>query len=286
MKKTSLMKNSLVLTGFSLAMRIAGIAFSMYVAAGVGAEGMGLYQLTYSAFTLAVTMATAGISVAVTRVLTEEQGLRRRGSERPVMRCALGYAALVSLTAAACVLLGSEYIGGVLLSDARTALSLRVLAPALPMMSLSSCFKGHLLAVRRPIQIAVSDAIEQVVEVACPADESFTDSSAYDSHISVINEIHELLISDLSRRYTIEELSSMFHINQTTLKAAFKTVFGKSIAAYMKEYRIKRAMEFLTATDMSVSEISSMVGYENQSKFTQAFKSVTGILPKDYRKKE
>ena len=66
-KKTSLMKNSLVLTGFSLAMRIAGIAFSMYVAAGVGAEGMGLYQLTYSAFTLAVTMATAGISVAMLR---------------------------------------------------------------------------------------------------------------------------------------------------------------------------------------------------------------------------
>lgn len=141
-------------------------------------------------------------------------------------------------------------------------------------------------AAKTPRSQVLHDMIEQVVEVACPADESFTDSSAYDSHISVINEIHELLISDLSRRYTIEELSSMFHINQTTLKAAFKTVFGKSIAAYMKEYRIKRAMEFLTATDMSVSEISSMVGYENQSKFTQAFKSVTGILPKDYRKKE
>ena len=104
-------------------MRVAGIAFSMYVAAGVGAEGMGLYQLTYSAFTLAVTMATAGISVAVTRVLTEEQGMNRRGSERPVMRCALSYAALVSLAAAVCVLLGSGYIGRVLLSDERTVLS-------------------------------------------------------------------------------------------------------------------------------------------------------------------
>ena len=164
-KKPSIIKNSLVLTGFSIAMRVAGIAFSMYVAAGVGAEGMGLYQLTYSAFALAVTMATAGISVAVTRVLTEEQGMNRRGSERPVMRCALTYAALVSLAAAVCVLLGSGYIGRVLLSDERTVLSLRVLAPALPMMSLSSCFKGHLLAVRRPIQIAVSDVIEQVVEV-------------------------------------------------------------------------------------------------------------------------
>lgn len=125
--KTSIMKNSLVLTGFSIAMRVAGIAFSMYVAAGVGAEGMGLYQLTYSAFTFAVTLATAGISVAVTRVLTEEQGMKRRGSERPVMRCALIYASLISLTAAVCVLLGSGYIGRVLLSDERTVLSLRVL---------------------------------------------------------------------------------------------------------------------------------------------------------------
>ena len=122
-------ENSLVLTGFSIAMRVAGIAFSMYVAAGVGAEGMGLYQLTYSAFTFAVTLATAGISVAVTRVLTEEQGMKRRGSERPVMRCALIYASLISLTAAVCVLLGSGYIGRVLLSDERTVLSLRVLAP-------------------------------------------------------------------------------------------------------------------------------------------------------------
>lgn len=165
MKKTSIIKNALTLTGFSVVMRISGIAFSMYVSASVGAEGMGLYQLTFSAFALAVTVATAGISVAVTRVLTEEQGLQRRGSERPVMRQALRYAALVSAAAALCVWLGADFIGTRLLSDARTVPSLRVLAPALPMMSLASCFKGHLLAVRRPIQIAISDVIEQVVEV-------------------------------------------------------------------------------------------------------------------------
>ncbi|MBQ1871764.1 MAG: helix-turn-helix domain-containing protein, partial [Lachnospiraceae bacterium] len=33
-----------------------------------------------------------------------------------------------------------------------------------------------------------------------------------------------------------------------------------------------------------ISEIASLVGYENQSKFTQAFKSITGKLPKDIRK--
>ena len=53
----------------------------------------------------------------------------------------------------------------------------------------------------------------------------------------------------------------------------------------MKQYRIKQAMQYLDESDRSIAEIAALVGYENQSKFTQAFKKVTGMLPKDYRKK-
>lgn len=126
--------------------------------------------------------------------------------------------------------------------------------------------------------------IEQIVEVTCPAQKSFDESHTYDSTVQTVNEAHQLMIDDLSKRYTIEELSLRFHINQTTLKTVFKTLFGQSIAAYMKEYRIKRAMEHLTQSDRPIAEIAALVGYENQSKFTQAFKSVAGMLPKDYRK--
>ena len=128
------------------------------------------------------------------------------------------------------------------------------------------------------------DMIEQSVEVACPLDASFEENHSYDSQIQTINEIHEFLINDLANRHTIDELSTKFHINQTTLKSTFKTVFGQPIASYMKEYRIKKAMELLTQTNNSIAEISETVGYENQSKFTQSFKEITGILPKDYRK--
>lgn len=127
--------------------------------------------------------------------------------------------------------------------------------------------------------------IEQVIEVACPFDEFFNKSNTYDSTVQTINDVHELLTTDLKRRYTIEELALKFHINQTTLKSTFKTVFGHPIATYMKEYRIKRAMAYLTQSDKSIAEISYEVGYVNQSKFTQAFKEITGILPRDYRKK-
>lgn len=126
--------------------------------------------------------------------------------------------------------------------------------------------------------------IEDMVEVNCPSDSAFTESDSYDSQVQIINDIQRLLTKDLKDRYTIEELSAKFHINRTTLKATFKKVFSKPIATYMKEYRIKKAMELLMKTDSSIAEIADSVGYENQSKFTQAFKSVTGVLPSEYKK--
>ncbi|MBQ6831019.1 MAG: metalloregulator ArsR/SmtB family transcription factor [Oscillospiraceae bacterium] len=123
---------------------------------------------------------------------------------------------------------------------------------------------------------------EQIVEVACPGEEE--KAQPYDSQVQQVSQIHRLLTEDLTVRYTIEELSSKFHMNQTTLKTTFKRVFGQSVGVYMKQYRVKRAKELLCHSDAPVSEIAAMVGYQNQSKFSSAFQAVTGMLPKAYRK--
>lgn len=130
------------------------------------------------------------------------------------------------------------------------------------------------------------EMIEEIMEVACPVEEEAEVSHIenYDSTVQIVNEVHELLISDITKRYTIEELSAKFHINQTTLKTTFKTMFGQSIGGYMKEFRIKRAKDMLCHSDAPIAEIACAVGYENQSKFTTAFRDVTGMLPRDYRK--
>ncbi len=60
-----------------------------------------------------------------------------------------------------------------------------------------------------------------------------------------IQEIHALLTEHLDRRYTIEELSHRYLLNTSTLKEVFKAVYGLPIATYMKEYRVRRAMELL-----------------------------------------
>ena len=70
-------KNAALLTGSDVVLRLAGMGLRIWLANALGGAGMGLYQLVLAVYGLFVTLATAGISVAATRLLTEE--LRRAG---------------------------------------------------------------------------------------------------------------------------------------------------------------------------------------------------------------
>ncbi len=103
--------------------------------------------------------------------------------------------------------------------------------------------------------------------------------------ICVVREIHDQLTRHMEQRVTIEELSRKYLINPTTLKTAFKSIYGTSIAAHIKEHRMEQAAKMLKETDESIAEIARAVGYDSQSKFTAAFKAYFKVLPKEYRKK-
>ncbi len=102
--------------------------------------------------------------------------------------------------------------------------------------------------------------------------------------IENIHKIHDQLLQQMEQRITIEELSKQYLINPTTLKNAFKSVYGTSLAAHIKEHRMGQAAKMLKETDMTIAEIAQAVGYDSQSKFTAAFKAHFKVLPKKYRK--
>ena len=103
--------------------------------------------------------------------------------------------------------------------------------------------------------------------------------------LHIIREIHDQLTRHMEQRITIEELSRKYLINPTTLKTAFKSIYGTSIAAHIKEHRMEQAAKMLNETDKSIAEIARAVGYDSQSRFTAAFKTYFKVLPKEYRKK-
>lgn len=122
--------------------------------------------------------------------------------------------------------------------------------------------------------------VEQVMEITCPKEAVDYQASLED----IIHSIHEYLMEHLSERITIEELSKKFLMNTTTLKKAFKDVYGISIAVHMKEHRMEQAAKLLQETKDSIAQIAQSVGYESQSRFTTAFKENYGVLPTEFRK--
>ena len=99
-----------------------------------------------------------------------------------------------------------------------------------------------------------------------------------------IRKIHDRLLRHMEQRITIEELSRQYLINPTTLKNAFKSVYGTSIAAHIKEHRMRLAARMLIESNLNIAEIAQAVGYDSQSKFTTAFKAYFKVLPREYRK--
>ena len=142
--------------------------------------------------------------------------------------------------------------------------------------------------------------IEKTMEISCPEEhdgdiQSVPELPELDAatggegrysaeQLDTIRRVHDLLTENLDRRYTIDELSRRFLINPSSLKEMFKAVYGKSLAAHIKEHRMELASELLRETGLSIAEIAERVGYENQSKFSAEFKKSVGCLPTEYRK--
>lgn len=104
------------------------------------------------------------------------------------------------------------------------------------------------------------------------------------SQVETIKKIQVEITRELDCKFTIAELSERYCISQTTLKMCFKGVYGKSLYQYVKDFRISEAERLLMTSDDTILSIANQVGYENCSKFAEAFRKKTGILPKDYRK--
>ena len=125
--------------------------------------------------------------------------------------------------------------------------------------------------------------IEQTMQITCPEEAELLSDFRADQ-VALIHDIHEYLLLHLDEKITIETLSHQFHVNATTLKTVFKSVYGNSLAAHMKEHRLERAAELLQHGDGSVAEIAAAVGYDSASRFSAAFRERFHMLPTEYRR--
>ena len=82
----------------------------------------------------------------------------------------------------------------------------------------------------------------------------------------------------------IQKLARIALMSETKLKNVFKKAFGMGLYEYYQKNRMHKAKEFLTMNKYSVTEVGSMIGYQNLSNFSNAFRKEFGHLPKHCNK--
>ncbi|MDD2457482.1 MAG: AraC family transcriptional regulator [Eubacteriales bacterium] len=83
---------------------------------------------------------------------------------------------------------------------------------------------------------------------------------------------------------TLGQISSAMHVNQYYLAHCFKDHVGYSPMQYIIRRRIGEAQSLLLNTGYSVTQIASMVGYNNLNHFHSAFVKIVGMAPGKYRR--
>ena len=80
-----------------------------------------------------------------------------------------------------------------------------------------------------------------------------------------------------------ETMSEIFHFNASHINRVFKKNTGKSLHAFLLDYRLNIAMELLRSQAAPINEIAAMVGFTDIPHFIKTFKKFTGVTPAKYR---
>ena len=163
--RQSYLKNAALLTGADVVLRLAGMGLRIWLANVLGGEGMGLYQLILAVYSLSVTLATSGVSVAATRLMAEELS-RSRAEARGMLHRLLGAALLLGSMAWAAQFSLAGLAAEWWLGDVRAADALRVSSLGMPWMAAAAVLRGFFIARRRVTPNIASQLLEQTVRIA------------------------------------------------------------------------------------------------------------------------
>lgn len=101
---------------------------------------------------------------------------------------------------------------------------------------------------------------------------------------SVINEVITFVNKHYQDALTLQTFCEQTHYNLSYISRRFKQETGMTFREYVQKIRIEKACELLSGSDMTVSEISRAVGYDDIQFFHSVFKRLLHMTPKEYKK--
>ncbi len=129
------------------------------------------------------------------------------------------------------------------------------------------------------LNLTISSFYEFLDAITIKKRTQYTTSAAEYKYVS---KIIRYIWDNYQKKITVSDIAKTLFISPGYSRAVFKRLNGQTITQFLLEYRISRAKEFLSETNLKISEIATMCGFESQQYFTRVFNKHVGISPRQY----
>ncbi|MDF9408004.1 stage V sporulation protein B [Pelotomaculum isophthalicicum JI] len=159
----SLINGTLVLLFSGLFNRMLGFTYEVFMIRLIQPEGIGLFNMIYPIYVLVVVMATAGIPVAIAKLVSEEAARGNlRGAYRIFKICLFTLIASGTIFTALCYL-GASFLLKYIFINPKAYYSFLFLIPGVLIVSLCSAFRGFFQGLQQMTPTALTQSLEQLI---------------------------------------------------------------------------------------------------------------------------
>ena len=160
------LKGTLILTISSIVVKVIGSLNWIILSRVMGGEGIGLYQMGFPIYLMAITVSSAGIPVAISIITAEKLAQKDYLGAQRVFHISLRLLLLTGLIFSGALLFGAGWlIDNHLIRDGRAYYSIIALAPAVFFVTFLSSFRGYLQGWQIMTPTAASEIVEQLTRV-------------------------------------------------------------------------------------------------------------------------
>lgn len=165
MKTQTFLKGAAILTAAGLLSKIFGALYRIPFFRVVGSEGMGLYQMAYPLYTMLLALSSAGIPVAVSKLISESIARRDFMEVRRIFRTTMVFIALLSGLISYLLYINAGFLANQVLHDGRAYYSIVAISPAIFFVGIMSVLRGYFQGFQLMAPTAFSQIFEQFIRV-------------------------------------------------------------------------------------------------------------------------
>jgi stage V sporulation protein B len=162
---SAFVKGAAILAAAGIVARVIGAVFRIVLAAILGDEGIGLYQYAYPIYSTLLVISTAGVPVALSKIMAEKLALHDYREANRVFKLAFFLLALSGLAIALFLFLGAEYIALTVVKDIKAVYPIIAISPAIFFVTIMASLRGFFQGQQNMAPTAASQLLEQLVRV-------------------------------------------------------------------------------------------------------------------------